>query len=183
MSKSNIVFAAHRLVFTLFSIIVLSAHVLGQMNTNMNLRHCMLTMENYYTQGAATPSEVSISGTGSFSVQHEYSYYKDAEGNLQALCVKNLVEGTAPSTKASKKPKTLANEKIKLVPNPAQDEITVEGAWTSSVYFFDCFGRQMHFVRLGTDLKIDISSLPCGIYTVKIDRQGVVYTLPLLIQR
>jgi len=160
-----------------------AADVAGQVPEGFHPRYCLPGMEDGHGISAESNFNGNVRGIGSFAVQHEYSYYKDADGNLQALCVTRQVEGNGLDTKVSKKQKNKGHEKIRLMPNPAQDEITVEGAWSSTVYFFDAFGRQVLFERLGTDLRLDISHLPCGIYTVKIDRQGIIYTLPLLIQR
>lgn len=172
-----------RIVWAIICLFGVAADVAGQVPNGFHPRYCLLGMEDSQSIGLESILEGNVRGTGSFAVQHEYSYYKDSEGNLQALCVTRQVEGTGLETRASKKQRNKGNERVRLMPNPAQDEVIVEGAWSSSVYFFDAFGRQIFFERLGTDLKIDIGHLPCGIYTVKIDRQGVVYTLPLLIQR
>ncbi|MEJ5302265.1 MAG: T9SS type A sorting domain-containing protein [Bacteroidales bacterium] len=154
----------------------------GQIPSGFHPRFCLFDMEESHVGGTETHWTGKIGGTGSFVTQHDYSYVKDAEGNLQALCVTRQVEGSELKLIDNKKPKNPGNEKIRITPNPAKDEVTIMGAWSSSVYFFDCFGRQVLFKRLGTDLKLDITGLPCGIYTVKIERQGIIYTLPLLIQ-
>lgn len=138
-------------------------------------------MEESHVAGTETTGVRKIGGTGSFVTQHDYSYVKDAEGNLQALCITRQVEGSELKLIDNKRFKNQRSEKLRLTPNPAKDEVTIIGAWSSSIYFFDCFGRQVLFKRLGTDLKLDISGLPCGIYTVKIERQGIIYTLPFLI--
>lgn len=155
----------------------------AQIPAGFHPRYCLYDLEDASANGTQHEAHFMGSGAGSALVPHEYSYYKDAEGNLQALCVTHQVENSTPGKNRISSNKYFAGQKIKIVPNPAQDEISVEGACQASVYFFDAFGRQVLFERLNTELKIDISGLPCGIYTVKIDHQGVIYTLPLLIQR
>lgn len=155
----------------------------AQIPAGFHPRYCLYDLEDATTNGTQHAAHFVGSGAGGAQVPHEYSYYKDAEGNLQALCVTRQVENSTPEKTRNIGNKSFAGQKIKIVPNPAQDEISIEGAWQASVYFFDAFGRQVLFERLNTELKIDISGLPCGIYTVKIDHQGVIYSLPLLIQR
>ncbi|MGC8864459.1 MAG: T9SS type A sorting domain-containing protein [Bacteroidales bacterium] len=155
----------------------------AQIPAGFHPRYCLYDLEEAPINGNPTHCGTAMGGTGSMQVQTEYSYYKDADGNLQALCVSRQIENSNLEKKHHSGEKLSASRKIKIVPNPAQDAITIEGAWPASVYFFDAFGRLALFEQLNTDLQIDISSLPCGIYSVKMDSQGIIYTLPLLIQR
>ncbi|WP_413533055.1 T9SS type A sorting domain-containing protein [Empedobacter brevis] len=73
---------------------------------------------------------------------------------------------------------SIANE-IQLYPNPASDKVFVKADDLNSVELYDLSGRKINF-QLNSDRSINITSLPKGIYLIKLNVKGQTVTKKLI---
>ena len=73
-------------------------------------------------------------------------------------------------------PQLINRERIKLYPNPATCYIQIEAPQKAIINVFNIHGQLVKtLIAYENVLKVDISSLPCGIYVVKVKTEkGVV---------
>ena len=142
------------------------------------------------------PAVTGFNGNEFFLVPADVSYYhrvrrNSSNGQLYKYCVvgsisvekrkfgsnQEIINGDSLSGQNRQ-------HQIMVFPNPAQDYFMVQGGYNSMVYIFNHAGNQVHFIRLGDeDNTVDVSGLSSGIYTIKIEKDGIVHHVQLVIQR
>lgn len=109
-----------------------------------------------------------------------YVGFKDAANNAFKTTVMRYEDGTSAVNEAG-----LASTGISLLPNPAQDRVTITGLPASAqVSVWDLTGKQvLPTVRAtgSTTLRTDV--LPAGLYVTKVLADGQSRSLRLVVQR
>ena len=145
-------------------------------------RHC-LSLESLYEEDMEAGMVQGSSGTGPAMYFLQLSRDRES-GELKASCATPGIEiEYKPDESSPQKKHHISSAGVSLIPNPAKDAVIVRNGFQSAVYIFDYTGRQVLFQQLGAEVRIDLTSLSCGIYSVKVEKNGVVHNLQLMIQR
>lgn len=126
-------------------------------------------------------------------VSHYTQAFRLESGGLTAYCLPDLIQGTDFSTPSESIPFIKGNKKqsengnivhvLTVLPNPASDLITINCKEGSLVYIFNYKGKQVLFAQTEQNGDLDVSGLACGIYTLKVEENGIFRQVQLIIQR
>ena len=179
-------------IATLLSALLMNTIMLpAQVPVGFHPRHCLhqddfiaQTLENDFSDEEYFGINHIPGGTG--AAPYFIQLTKDKEsGELKASCATPEIDSEVPKirrqSKADEAQRT--NSGVTLIPNPAKDVVIIRNGYQSAVFIFDYTGRQVLFRQLGSDTKLDISALNCGIYSVKVEKGNMMVNLQLMIQR
>ncbi len=72
---------------------------------------------------------------------------------------------------------------VTVYPNPASDYLVVKNGHKANLYLFTCMGKQVYFSTVNHEDPIDITSVPCGCYTLKLEIGNRFRSLQLQVRR
>lgn len=98
------------------------------------------------------------------------------EGSDQTMCTRSDVIGKSPEA-------MLPMNDVTVYPNPASDYIIVKNAHGANLYLFTCMGKQVYFNRVKDEGALDIRSVPCGCYTLKLELENRFRSMTLMVRR
>lgn len=113
---------------------------------------------------------------------------KAGSAYYEALCCPGLIgedsRATAsPGIITSTPEEVLPMADITVYPNPASDYLIVKNAHGAQLYLFTCMGKQIHFAKVEHEQPIDIASVPCGCYTLKLELGNQFRSMQLTVRR
>ncbi len=91
-----------------------------------------------------------------------------------------VYRSTEPVVVANEAPPEVPEEEnsLRVYPNPATDKISVEGVEPGDeVVLYDVLGRAVLRTRNTTDIDIDVSALPPGVYVVRAGGKSLLVTI------
>ncbi len=72
---------------------------------------------------------------------------------------------------------------IQVLVNASKNKLVVKGVDKGRLYVFTCMGKQVYFGKLKDNIELDITSLLDGCYTLKIEKEGQVFSRQIIIRR
>lgn len=113
---------------------------------------------------------------------------KTGSAYYEALCCPGLIgedsmENSTQVGITSTPEEVLPMADITVYPNPASDYLIVKNAHGAQLYLFTCMGKQIHFAKVEHEQPIDITSVPCGCYTLKLELGNRFRSLQLTVRR
>lgn len=72
---------------------------------------------------------------------------------------------------------------IQVLVYAAKNRLVVKGVDKGRLYIFTCMGKQVYFGKLKDNIELDITSLLDGCYTLKIEKEGQVFSRQIIIRR
>jgi len=109
-----------------------------------------------------------------------FGYYTAIDGEFAMISTvqeKGKVYAFAPATFDVKN----VDNYLRIYPNPVDDFLNIETTEKNhEISIFDASGKYLINSKLDDNLRIDLSSLPSGIYTLQIKGVGSVKTVKLV---
>ena len=72
---------------------------------------------------------------------------------------------------------------VTVYPNPASDYLIVKNGHKANLYLFTSMGKQVYFSTVNHEDPIDITGVPCGCYTLKLELGNKFRSLQLQVRR
>lgn len=115
--------------------------------------------------------------------------HQPGTSGYQAFCCPDPIDQT--SVNENKKPSAISQtpeemlpmNDVTVYPNPASDYLVIKNAHGANLYLFTCMGKQIYFSTINHEDPINISSVPCGCYTLKIEKENRFRSMKLHVRR
>jgi zinc metalloprotease ZmpB len=121
----------------------------------------------------------TMAAAGNSTTERPYSYtdFSPVTGNNYYRLRSVNMDGSAEYSRIALVKFGMENN-LQLYPNPVKDELTIKQSFTNgTVYIYDAGGRQVFAQKVSGNnsngTRINISSLPQGMYVVKLEADGI----------
>ncbi len=136
----------------------------------MVLTSSSATNNQWYLDGNPIPDATSQSYTTTVSG----SYQVGVSYRTGCTAMSDAVSVTAITTGIDE------NEEIQIFPNPAKNQLSITGVAKARVEVFNFQGQSIYSTEIsGLSSQLDISKLPCGVYSMRLTTSDGIYVKKL----